>query len=62
MKDETNPTTLKFYEWLNRGIDAGWIAPPTCWTHDSPEITKQEEAEMDEGFDPCIPIIRLWRE
>jgi hypothetical protein len=55
-------TDPKFFEWLNRGIDAGWITPPTCWMHDSPEITKEEEKEMDDGGDPCIPIIRLWRD
>lgn len=51
---------VRFNEWLNRGIDAGWITPMTCWTHDTFEITEEEEKEMDEGGDPCIPIVRLW--
>jgi hypothetical protein len=57
-----NNTDPKFYEWLNRGIDAKWITPVTCWTHDSFDITPEEEKEMDEGGDPCIPIVRLWRD
>lgn len=51
---------VRFNEWLNRGIDAGWITPVSCWNHDTFEITLEEEKEMDEGGDPCIPIVRLW--
>ena len=54
---------LKFdnvYDWVEFGRSQGWIAPPTCYHHDAFEVTPEEDAEMEEGGDPCITIIRVW--
>jgi hypothetical protein len=55
---ETN-TWDEFPEWLQIGIDKGWISPGFCYTHDGdPYITDEEEAEWAAGGDPCFPIFR----
>jgi hypothetical protein len=42
------------------GIKKQWITPPFCYTHDGdPYMTPEEEAEWDEGGDPCMLIIKL---
>ena len=50
----------KFENWFKEGYEAGWITEPTCWNHDIIETTEDEETEIEEGGDPCIPIVRLW--
>ena len=51
---------LDFQEWLEFGIANGWVANPSCYFHDSIPATDEEEAEIDEGGDPCINVIRVW--
>ena len=46
--------------WLKKGIKNGWITEPVCYTHEGPELTEEEQAEFDEGYDPCLPVVRLW--
>jgi hypothetical protein len=46
-------------EWLQKGIDAGWITEGFCFTHDGdPYMTAEEEAEWEEGGDPCCPVVK----
>lgn len=42
------------------GLTAGWIAEGVCQTHDMVPMTEEEESDFDKGFDPCIPVIRVW--
>lgn len=50
----------EFEVWLGNGISRGWIARPSCLTHDRLETTAEEEEEMDEGYDPCMVVARVW--
>lgn len=46
-------------EWLQKGIDAGWITEGFCYTHDGdPYMTAEEEQEWEEGGDPCSPVVK----
>ena len=50
----------QYYDWLNFGIEQGWISDPFCSTHDFGPWTEEEMKEWDEGFDPCFPAVRLY--
>lgn len=56
----TAPTSAE--EWLAMGHARGWCGPPVCETHDGTPTTADEDTEFDDGGDPCIPIVRLYRE
>ena len=47
------------WEWLTLGITAGYCSAPVCSTHDGVPMTAEEEAEVDDGGDPCVPVVRL---
>ena len=45
--------------WLQQGIEKGWISDGFCYTHDGdPYMTAEEEAEWEEGGDPCSPVVK----
>ena len=46
-------------DWLRQGRDAGFITAEFCITHDSAPITQEEEAEWEDGGDPCCFVVRL---
>jgi hypothetical protein len=48
-----------FYEWLQYGMDAGWVGPVVCETHDGLPMTAEEEEAFWES-DPCIRILRVY--
>jgi hypothetical protein len=52
----------QFEEWLQRGLDAKWIAMPDCATHNATPLRAWEEHQFEEGYDPCIIVARLWRD
>ena len=46
-------------EWLQKGIDAGWVTDGFCFTHDGdPYMTAEEEQDWEEGGDPCAPVVK----
>lgn len=48
------------WEWMQFGIDKGWITEPFCYTHDGdPYMTEEEEKEWEEGGDPCAPVTKF---
>ena len=48
------------WEWLQIGIDKGWVTEPFCNTHDGdPYMTAEEEQEWEDGGDPCMPVIKI---
>lgn len=53
---------MDFDQWLKLGFDNGWIGPPVCYTHDGVPMTHDEEAEFDEGSDPCLHVLRLYED
>lgn len=50
----------EFWAWLKVGQDKGWISEGVCQTHDGVPMTDEEEAEFEDGGDPCVPVIRVW--
>jgi hypothetical protein len=54
-KEETT-----FGEWIDFGIEAGFVTEPFCYTHDGdPYMSEEEEKEWEEGNDPCTPVVKL---
>jgi len=53
---------MNFNEWLEYGIKQGWAGPDVCYTHDGLPTDEAEEAEFEEGSDPCLHIIRLYED
>lgn len=51
---------LTFDEWIQIGVDNKWCGAPVCSTHDGTPISEAEEAEWEEGADPCHHIVRLY--
>ena len=53
-------TRQAFEDWLDYGLDNGWVTPPFCNTHDGdPYMSQEEEAEWEDGGDPCMFVIKL---
>ena len=45
--------------WLQVGIEKGWITEGFCMTHDGDNfMTAEEEADWEEGGDPCCPVVK----
>lgn len=60
-KSTTNKSNMTFNEWLQIGMDNHWCGPAVCETHDGLPMSEQEETWFfDEGWDPCIHIVRLY--
>ena len=49
---------MSFETWLKEGLDSGYCGPIVCFTHDGLPMTEAEEEAWDEGYDPCVWIIR----
>lgn len=49
-------------EWIDLGVEQGWCSQPVCATHDGVPNTFDEDAEWDEGGDPCQHVVRLWND
>jgi hypothetical protein len=47
-------------EWFEIGRQNNWCTEIACYSHDMIELTAEEDDAMNEGFDDCIPIVRLW--
>jgi hypothetical protein len=50
----------EFLDWLNYGVSKKWCTDIVCSTHDMVEMTDEENAEWDQGYDPCIFVVRIW--
>ena len=58
-KDFSQEEIQEAVEWLQKGIDAGWITDGFCFTHDGdPYMTAEEEQDWEEGGDPCAPVVK----
>lgn len=44
------------------GKAKGFCSEVVCATHDGLPSTKEEDEEWEQGFDPCIPVVRLLEE
>ena len=54
------PADVTFEDWLTMGIGFGYCSEPVCDTHDGLPMTPAEQNEFEDGYDPCIPAVRLW--
>lgn len=51
---------ITFDDWVAIGTTKGWISPPFCMTHEGDQyMTPEEEAEWEEGGDPCCPVFKI---
>lgn len=51
---------MEFQDWMQLGIDKGWISPGFCMTHEGDQyMSAEEEAEWEEGGDPCCPVFKV---
>lgn len=53
---------IDFYDWLQQGVQKGWVSVPYCETHEGAPMTDYEMEQWDEGHDPCIFSIRIWHD
>jgi len=59
LKDFSREEIAEAAEWLQKGIDKGWVSDGFCYTHDGDSyMTEEEEAEWEEGGDPCCPVVK----
>lgn len=50
----------EIYEWVEYGIEKGWVHPSFCYTHDGdPYMTEEEQKEWEEGGDPCAHVLKF---
>lgn len=57
---EFDAESISFDAWIATGIARGWCGPPVCYTHDGLPTALEEDEEFDEGYDPCIHIVRMY--
>lgn len=50
----------EFYAWLEKGLERKWVSGPVCATHEGLPTRRWEDAEFEEGYDPCIVGMRVW--
>jgi hypothetical protein len=53
---------MDFDDWLHMGMTNGWCSKIVCATHDGLPATPEEDFQWEEGYDPCVPAVRLWEE
>lgn len=51
---------MTWHEWLEVGVNNGWVSPVQCATHEGVPTTDDEDEQYDEGDDPCLPVLRVW--
>lgn len=49
---------IDFDTWMEIGLVRGFVGPPVCSTHDGLPLSEEEEAEFEDGGDPCVHVIR----
>ena len=52
----------EYNDWLFKGVNAGWVSPVGCMIHNPVPLTEAEEAEFEAGYDPCVMVMRVWKE
>jgi len=47
-------------QWVDYGVQKGWVTEPFCSTHDGdPYMTEEEEQEWEDGGDPCCHVLKI---
>jgi hypothetical protein len=51
---------MELQEWVQIGLDNGWVSPSFCMTHDGDQyMNEEEEKEWEEGGDPCCHVFKI---
>lgn len=56
----TNQEHQDFYAWLKQGQEQGWCSEEVCDAHDGIPLEHWEEAFVEDGFDLCQTVVRLY--
>ena len=51
---------LTLEQWLEIGLKAGYTSPPVCMVHEGLPTSITEDAELLDGTNPCIYLMRLY--
>lgn len=51
---------MTFEEWHGIGYAEGWCSDIVCATHDGLPSTEEEDEAWEQGWDPCVPALRLY--
>ncbi len=58
-RDFSDEEIKEAVEWLQKGIEKGWVSDGFCYTHDGDSyMTEEEEQEWEDGGDPCTPVVK----
>ena len=60
MNSEGLEIEFEFDDWLAYGIAQNWCGPTVCYMHDGLPTSLAEDIEIEDGFDPCLHILRLY--
>jgi len=50
---------MTFEQWLQVGVENGFCSESFCNTHDGSPTGEKEERLWEEGYDPCVHMVRL---
>jgi hypothetical protein len=50
---------MTYEDWVQTGVDRGWIHTPVCATHDGIPRTEAEAEALEDGDDPCMIVLRV---
>jgi hypothetical protein len=56
----TDDEREEFEKWILIGIERKWISDVVCAIHEGLPNTEEEEKDWEDGYDTCIPGIRVW--
>lgn len=49
-----------FWDYIAHGKKKGWISDVVCSTHEGLPLTSIEEDDAEDGWDVCVPAVRIW--
>lgn len=50
---------MTFDEWYQYGLEHEYCGKAYCMSHDWPEMSAEEEAELEDSGEVCITLTRL---
>ena len=53
---------MDFFEWRDYGVEQGWMSHPVCYFHNTLPLTEEEEMEIDEAGETCLPVSRFYED
>jgi hypothetical protein len=51
---------MEIDEWVAVGVAKGYCGPVVCSTHDGIPTTFDEDQSFDDGYDFCVPVVRIY--